>query len=306
MTEAAAPRARFTDPRLFLPFMLIAVIWGSTWLVIKDQISAVPPSWTIAYRFAIASAGMLALLAFRREPLRISRAGWPVVLIVGLTQFVANFHFVYRAEATITSGIVALFFALIMIPNSILAWFVLKERVSAGFVAGSVVAIVGVGLLLRHEFAIAGTGAGVDGVLVGSLLAMLATLAASIANVVQATPRAQAEPFVPLLTVSMLAGTAINVAIALAFDGPPVWDARPAYLAGLVYLGLVGSVVTFTLYFTLIRRMGAGRAAYIGVATPVLAMLLSTAFEGYRWTVLAVVGAVLALVGLVIALRARG
>lgn len=306
MTEPAAPPARFTKPRVAIPFLLIAVIWGSTWLVIKDQISVVPPSWTIAYRFAIASVGMLVLLAVRRERLRVSRAAWPVALIVGLTQFVANFHFVYRAEAYITSGIVALFFALIMIPNSILAWFVLKERVSAGFVAGSVVAIVGVGLLLRHEFAIAGTGAGADGVLLGSLLAVLATLAASIANVAQATPRAQAEPFVPLLTLSMLTGTAINVGIALAFDGPPVWDTRQAYLGGLLYLGLVGSVVTFTLYFTLIRRMGAGRAAYIGVVTPVLAMVLSTAFEGYRWTALAVAGAVLALAGLVIALKARG
>lgn len=299
---AASARARFAEPRIAIPFLLIAVIWGSTWLVIKDQISVVPPSWTIAYRFAIASAGMLVLLALRRERLQVSRAAWPVVVIVGLAQFVGNFHFVYRAEASITSGIVALFFALIMVPNSILAWFVLKERVTRGFVVGSVIAVAGVGLLLHHEFGVAG----VQGALLGSLLAVLATLAASIANVAQATRLAQAEPFVPLLTLSMLTGTAINIALALAVDGPPVWDPRPGYLAGLLYLGLVGSVLTFTLYFTLIRRMGAGRAAYIGVATPVLAMLLSTAFEGYRWTGLTAAGAVLALAGLVIALRARG
>lgn len=306
MTDAIAapgdrPRLRFSDPRVFVPFTLVALIWGSTWLVIKDQISAVPPSWSITYRFVIASAGMLVLLALRRERLAITSAGWPVVLIVAVTQIVMNFHFVYRAELTITSGIAALFFALIMIPNSILAWFVLEERVSAGFVVGSAIAVAGVSLLMMHEF---GT-AGFEGALAGVIYALLATIAASVANVTQATPRAQGQPFLPLLTFAMIVGAAINAAIALALDGLPVWDARPGYGAGLVYLGIVGSVGTFPLYFSLIRNIGAGRAAYIGVATPILAMLLSTVFEGYRWTPLTVGGSLLAMVGLVIALRSR-
>ena len=260
---ARRQRLSFADPRVFLPFCLVALIWGSTWLVIKDQISFVPPSWTIAYRFVIATAAMLVLLTFRREKLRITKAGLPIVAIVGVTQFVMNFHFVYRAEMSLTSGIVALFFALIMIPNSILAWFVLRDRVSMGFVVGSAVAIVGVGLLLMHEYDTAGAREGV------------------------------------------MLGTAINVALAVVLDGPPVWDPRPEYGLGLLYLGVVGSVITFPLYFTLIRNMGAGRAAYIGVATPILAMLLSTLFEGYDWTALTVGGSLLALAGLVLALKAR-
>ncbi|WP_082836051.1 DMT family transporter [Croceicoccus bisphenolivorans] len=298
---AKRERLPFTDPRAFIPFALVALIWGSTWLVIKDQISVVPPSWTITYRFTIASLAMLGLLAVRGEKLRISRAGLPVVLIVAGTQFVMNFHFVYRAELTITSGIVALFFALIMIPNSILAWVFLREGVSRGFVAGSAVAIAGVSLLLVHEFRMVGTG----GALAGVVLAVLATVSASVANVTQASERAHAEPFMPLLAFSMMTGTAINAVLALALDGPPVWDPRPAYGLGLAYLGIVGSVITFPLYFTLIRNMGAGRAAYIGVATPILAMLLSTLFEGYVWTMLTVAGSLLALVGLAVALKAR-
>lgn len=299
---ARRQRLSFADPRVFLPFCLVALIWGSTWLVIKDQISFVPPSWTIAYRFVIATAAMLVLLTFRREKLRITKAGLPIVAIVGVTQFVMNFHFVYRAEMSLTSGIVALFFALIMIPNSILAWFVLRDRVSMGFVVGSAVAIVGVGLLLMHEYDMAGAR---EGVMLGVVLAILATVSASVANVTQATERAHAQPFLPLLTFSMMLGTAINVALAVVLDGPPVWDPRPEYGFGLLYLGVVGSVITFPLYFTLIRNMGAGRAAYIGVATPILAMLLSTLFEGYDWTALTVGGSLLALAGLVLALKAR-
>ncbi|AKM11469.1 multidrug transporter [Croceicoccus naphthovorans] len=292
----------FSDPRVFAPFILVALIWGSTWLVIKDQISDVPPSWSIAYRFMLACVAMLVLLAVRGEKLRVSRAGIPVVILIGLSQFVLNFHFVYRAELALTSGIVALFFALIMIPNSIFAWFVLRERVSWGFVAGSAVAIVGVSLLLVHEYRAAGVR---EGVTLGVVLAALATMSASVANITQATDRAHAQPFLPMLALAMIVGTAINVVIALVLDGPPVWDPRPTYLMGIAYLGIVGSVVTFPLYFTLIRHMGAGRAAYVGVATPILAMLLSTMFEGFGWTIITVCGAALAFVGLIIALKAR-
>jgi drug/metabolite transporter (DMT)-like permease len=92
---------------------------------------------------------------------------------------------------------------------------------------------------------------------------------------------------------------------SIATAGPPQFDARWEYIAGIVYLALFGSVITFPLYFGLIREMGAGRAAYTGVAVPVVAMALSTAFEGYRWTELAIAGAVLAIGGLLLALSAR-
>ena len=303
MSEGS-PRGKlsFADPRVFIPFGIVSLIWGSTWLVIRDQISVVPPSWTITYRFALASAAMLVLLAIRRERPWVAKEGLPVVLIVAMTQFVMNFHFVYRAELTLTSGIVALFFALIMIPNSILAWFVLRERVSPGFVAGSAIAIAGVAMLLIHEYRLAASG---EGITAGVAFAATATGSAAVANVTQASERAHAQPFLPLLTLSMIAGTTINLVLALVLDGPPVWDSRVEYGLGLAYLGIVGSVVTFSLYFTLIRNMGAGRAAYVGVITPILAMLLSTLFESYVWTPLAMGGAVLALIGLVLALKAR-
>ena len=81
-------------------------------------------------------------------------------------------------------------------------------------------------------------------------------------------------------------------------------ETRWQYLAGTAYLAIAGSVVTFPLYFMLIRQLGAGRAAYNGVAVPVVAMALSTVFEGYRWSTLTIGGAVLALAGLLIALSA--
>jgi drug/metabolite transporter (DMT)-like permease len=103
----------------------------------------------------------------------------------------------------------------------------------------------------------------------------------------------------------MFYGTIINAAVAFVLTGPPAFDWSPGYVAGVAYLGIVASAVAFSLYYALIREIGAGKAAYTSVVIPLVAMSLSTAFEGYRWSLLAVAGAVLALIGLVVALRSR-
>ena len=93
--------------------------------------------------------------------------------------------------------------------------------------------------------------------------------------------------------------------LALVFAGPPVIPHEASYWMGTAYLAILGSVVTFPLYYTLIRQLGAGKAAYNGVAVIVIAMFISTLFEGYRWSPLAIAGAGLATVGLVVALMSR-
>ena len=298
--SAAAPQSQ---ARAIAAFILITLIWGSTWLVIKDQISAVPPAWAVTWRFALAALGMFALAAVRRERLLLSREGLLLAAPMGLFQFFANFQFVYQAEHFITSGLVAVLFALLMVPNALLAKIFVKAEVSGRFIAGSAVALVGIALLLLHEYRAAPAGGAA--VLTGIVLTCGAILSASIANVMQAAERARRQSVVVLIGWAMVFGTIADALYAWATAGPPVFDASPRQLAGLAYLAIVGSVVTFPLYFALIRDWGPGKAAYNSVAVPVVAMALSTFFEGYQWMLLASGGAVLAMIGLLIALSRR-
>jgi drug/metabolite transporter (DMT)-like permease len=299
--EAAEPS--FLSPRVLLPFLLVSLIWGSTWLVIRDQLSVVPASWSVAYRFGIAAIGMFVLATIMRLPLKLDAKALTWTVLLGAMQFALNFNFVYQAEHYITSGLVAVIFALLIIPNALLAKWWMGRAIGGPFIVGSIIATAGVALLMLQEYRAAPVGG--DEVLIGVGLGLLAVLCASVSNVLQVLPHIARFPTVTILAWSMLWGTLSNAAWSWMMHGPPVIDPRPAYLGGVLYLSIVGSVVTFPLYFRLIRDIGPGKAAYTSVLIPVIAMLLSTLFEGYQWTTLAFGGAVLVTIGMIIAMRPR-
>lgn len=288
---------------IVVPFLLVTLIWSSTWIVIRDQIGSVPASWSVCYRFLLAGVAMAIFAKLRRVPLSLGGPGIAYAAAIGVTQFVMNFNFVYRAEHYLTSGVVAVIYAMLLIPNSILAFLFFRQPVSRAFIGGSVVAVAGIVLMLLHEYRAAAVQP--DKVLLGAAFSLAGLFSASAANVMQGTQIARRLPMVAVLAWAMLIGAALDAALAWATIGPPVFDPRPGYLLGVAWLGIAGSVVTFPLYFTLIQRIGAGRAAYTGVLIPVIAMLISTVAEGYRWSPLALAGALLAVAGMAIALRAK-
>ena len=302
-TAPAVPPPRSTRAAILIPFAIVTLIWGSTWLVIRDQIAVVPPSWSVSYRFLVAAVAMALYAVFRGDSFRLDARGWMFAAATGLAQFCLNFNFVYRAEQFITSGLVAVVFALLLIPNAALARIFLGQRLGRQLVIGSSVAMAGVALLFLHEARSDPNGPGAS--IAGIGFTLLGIGSASIANVMQATKTAKRYPMGSMLAVAMLIGAVIDGALAWWLTGPPVFEARAGYVLGIVYLGVFASAIAFPLYFTVLRVIGPAKAAYSSVIVPVIAMLLSTLFEGYRWSPLAVGGAVLTGVGLVIALRAR-
>lgn len=289
--------------RVQIPFWICTLIWGTTWFVILGQLGVVPPGWSVTYRFLVAGIAMFLYCLISGTSLSIGRGGHIFAMIFGATQFVFNFNFVYRAEAYITSGLVALVFALLIVPNTIFARIFLGSRPSLRFYVGAAVAMAGIGLLFINEYRLAGTNSAA--VLTGIGLTLLGVLSASVANVMQATKRAANLPIASLLTWGMLWGTLLDALIAWLTVGPPVIDTSFVYLGGVLYLGLAASAIAFMAYFKVIRMIGPGPAAYSSVIVPVIAMGISTIWEDYHWTLAAGAGGLLTLAGLVIALTAR-
>lgn len=303
MSAATADRPNSTRFSVLLPFAIVVLIWGSTWIVIRDQIGVVPPQWSVAYRFAVAGLAMTAVALWRRERWPADRRGLTFAGVLGLCQFCLNFNFVYQAERFVTSGLVAVTFALMLVPNAVLGRIFLGQRLGRQLILGSAVAVAGIALLFTHEARADPNGPGA--VMLGVGLTLLGVLSASVTNVMQGSAAARAYPMASMLATGMLMGAAIDGGWAFAVAGPPSWEPRLGYAAGVLYLGVFASAVAFTLYFGIIRAIGPAKAAYNSVVVPVVAMLLSTLFEGYRWSPLAAAGAALAGAGLVIALTAR-
>ncbi|WP_353230562.1 EamA family transporter [Novosphingobium sp.] len=306
VTHLQDPRGPRADLRLIAAFITTALVWGSTWLVIKAQIGVVPASWSVTWRFAGAAAGMFALGLVRGD-IRVGalvpeRAVMIRAGLIGISLFCLNFQFVYRAETHLTSGLVAVVFALLILPNTVLGRIFLGTPVTRGFMIGSAIAFAGIVLLMIHEYRTAGAGSDVP---LGAGMTVVALLCCSIGNLVQAGKVMRQVPATMVLGWAMLIGACADVVVAWVLSGPPVFDWSPAYLGSVAYLALVGSVLTFPLYNLLLREMGPGPAAYNGVLVPIVAMLLSTVFENYRWSAFNAAGAALSLTGLVVALKSR-
>jgi len=283
-------------------FAIATAIWGSTWLAIKFQLGVVPPEASVAYRFALAAVILAASCYAQGRSLAFPARTHAWIAAQGATMFGLNYVGVYVAERYVTSGLVAVVFSTIVFMTPIGTRIAFGTPIAPRVAIGATLGVAGVALLFLPELRAAGEGG--DAAL-GIAYAFGATLIAAIGNLV--TMRLQRDN-VPVFTGTAwgMAYGALTAALIAALGGT-VWtfDASLPYVTSLAYLALFGSIAAFGAYFLLLRSVGPGPASFVGVSTPVVAMLLSTVFEGYRWTWVAAVGVMLAIAGNLLALRAK-
>lgn len=296
-------RSLTSDRTGLLLFLAPTLIWGTTWLVIKYQLGVVEPEVSVAWRFGLASALLLGWCLWRGVPLRLGPRGHLEVLLLGLLLFGINYVFTYRSEGYLTSGLVAVLFASMVFWNLLGARLFFGTRAPAAVVAGGVLGVAGVALLFWPE--LGGLQAAGSQQATGIALALAGTLFASAGNLWSQRLSARGHQVVPT-TAWAMGYASLAVLGWCALRGLPlVFDPRPAYVLSLLYLALFGSVIAFVTYLSLIRRVGAGPSGYTAAVIPLVAMLVSTLFEGYRWTPAAVAGLALVSLGTVLTLRAR-
>ncbi|MFT6288613.1 MAG: drug/metabolite transporter (DMT)-like permease [Alcanivorax sp.] len=128
-------------------------------------------------------------------------------------------------------------------------------------------------------------------------MCLAGTLLASLGNIVASRNSARRLPVLTCNAWGMLYGAVTLYLAALLLGQPIAFDWRPSYLLSLAYLSIFGSVLAFWAYLSLVANIGVDRAAYTGLLFPVVALLISTAFEGYQWSAVAAAGLVLVLLG---------
>jgi drug/metabolite transporter (DMT)-like permease len=281
-------------------FALVTLIWGSTWLAITFQFGVVAPGLSVAYRFALAAAALAAWCRATGRSLAFSGRDHRFLAAQGVLMFGANYAAIYEAERYLASGLVAVVFSTIVFMIPLGMRLVYGVPLAPRTMLAAALGVAGVALLFLPELRSVGQGASTAQ---GFVFALGATALSTAGNLI-AVRNHRAK-------VGVLAGTAWGMAwgavtaavIAFANGATLTFDLRPAYLLSLAYLAMFGSVVAFGAYLTLMRKVGVGLAGYTGVTTPVIAVLLSTLFEGFQWTAASALGAALALAGNAIALR---
>ncbi len=288
--------------RDILLYLVAVLIWGTTWFAITFQLGTVAIEWSLVYRFALATVLLFAICLATGRKLKFPRRAHLVFLGLGAFLFSSNYYFSYLGVAYITSGLVAVVFSTLPLMNIFNGRVFLKRRLEPAIAAASLVGIGGIALMFWPEL---GAGAGNDKALLGMVIVLIATYLASVGNTIAAGRSASKLPVLSMSAWGMLYGTGFLTAASLLNGNPVVFDFSTPYVASLVYLSLFGTVIAFTSYLELIKRIGAERAGYISVAFPVVALAISTFFEGYQWSIPAALGIVLVLGGNVYILRTR-
>jgi len=281
-----------------LLYSAAVVIWGCTWLVIKFQLTQVPPVLSVAYRFGLAATILFIFCLLTNRSLRFSARQQSYLALYGGLIFCCGYILCYQASIFLTSGLLAIVFSLIQAMNILNLRLFLGRPVRLRAVTGGLIGLCGLCLVFRNEILSFSLTAGAKGLLLGIVAAYFSSLGnvAAVKNDTNGVPVAQANAF------GMAYGALFTLVVHFILGGRLEIDGSIGYLGPLLYLAVFGSVIAFGCYFALVNRIGADYAAYCATLSPIIAMFLSWLFEGYLWTLPALIGMIAVLAGNVIVL----
>lgn len=281
-----------------LVWMILCLIWGTTWIFIKVGLRDLPPITFAAARFVLAVAILLPIVAVRRLDVPRSLAEWRIVALTGILQFSINYSLVFWSEQYITSGLAAVLQAMITVFGLILAWrFLPTEKITALKIAAVAIGIVGVAVIFVEQLR-------VDNVMAffGCVAIVAGAYAAAQGSILVKAKASGMHP-ASLVFFQMICGLPAIIAYALIRDGNPLsfnWS-RTAVLC-VLYLTVFGTIAAFWLYYWLLSRIESTRAMMISLVTPLIAVIIGAVFLDERLPPTALFGGLLiiASIGMII------
>lgn len=291
--------AQFRGSQVLL-FIVPALIWGSTWYVIKFQLGHVDPLWSVSYRFMLAGLILLAYAWIRKINLKFTLVEHGRMALQGVLLFGVNYWLVYEAEEELTSALVAIAFSTIIFFNIFFGTIFLQRKTVKKVFIGAGLGLLGTFALFYNDL----TGVQYESLpLYSVLVCILSVIFASMGNVTSAANQSKGIPVLQANGFGMIYG-AIGMALIAIFSGvPPTFDIQSDYVWSLLYLSVFGSITAFGAYLTLIGQIGPDRAAYVLITIPVTALVISVFLEGYELNVWSLGGVAMILIGNLIVLK---
>lgn len=275
-------------------YLSTVLIWGTTWIAIHWQLGDVSIFVSVFYRFALAASIMLPLMIITKKLQSTTVGDHGFMVLQGICLMSMNFVCFYAAGLTLTSGLLSVIFSLATIFNALNNFIFWREKPALRVIGAGGLGVIGLGFIFWPELRASDTNLDYFKA-IG--LASMGTYLFSLGNMISL--RHTTKGLKPLTSnaYAMIYGACALAGLLYVSNTPLAWDSRPQYLGSLLYLAIIGTVAGFAAYLTLVARIGANKAAYATVMFPIVALALSTMFEGYIWTLSSVTGLALVLLG---------
>ena len=286
----------------FFLFIITLFCWSPTWYVIKFQLGYVDPLVSVFYRFLMAAIIIFVYLIYKNKNLKFSLNQHLWFLIFGICLYYLNYVFFYLSNTYLISAFPAIVFSTVVIMNILGEGFYFKKKPSLKTLIGATIGMIGIIIIFNDEifnFSLS------NGTHVGLFLALLGTFSASTGNMVHQRNLNNNFSLIPTLAYSMLYGSLVTLLITQIKGTELLFEYTFSYIASLAYLSIVGSIFAFIFYLRLLEKVGAGRAGYVGVVMPVLALLISTVFENLEWQQDLIIGLPILIIGAVLVINQK-
>ena len=281
-------------------FISTLIVWGPTWYIIKFQLGIVDPMTSVFYRFFLSSIIILVFCVFKKINLRFSLKEHLLIAALGISLFNINYVFFYLSTVHLISGFVALCFSSILFMNVVNNIVFKRKYPKIMTLVGGLIGTFGLLFIfydeiINFEFS--------KSTSIGILLGVLATYFASLGNLISEYTSKIKLNVVAVTGYGMLYGSVTLLIYLLVVGIDLNFDFSYRYIISFLYLSIFGSVFGFILYLSIIKNIGANDAAYVAIIMPLIALIISTIFEGLIWDMNLYIGAFLVLFGNILILK---
>jgi len=286
----------------FILFGITLFCWSPTWYVIKFQLGYVDPLVSVFYRFLAASIIIFVYLVIKKKNLKFSLNYHIWFLFFGVCLYSINYVFFYLSNTYLISAFPAIVFSTVVIMNILGEAFYFKKKPSLKTLIGAIIGMIGIIIIFNDEIFDFNKN---NDTHIGLLLALLGTFCASTGNMIHQRNLNNNFPLIETIAYAMLYGSLITLLVTRIKGAEFLFEYSFGYIISLIYLSIVGSIFAFIFYLKLLENVGAGRAGYVGVVMPVIALLISTIFENLEWNIDLILGLPILIIGAVLVINQK-
>jgi len=283
-------------------FTITLFCWSPTWYLIKFQLGYVDPLVSVFYRFLISSFIIFIFLIIKKEKLKFSIIQHFWFLFFGICLYSVNYVFFYMSNTYLISAFPAIVFSTVVIMNIVGEAFYFKKKPSIKTITGASIGMLGILIIFNDEILNFNFS---EGTHIGLFLALIGTFSASTGNMVHQRNLNNNFPPIQTIAYAMFYGSIVTLIITRFRGAELLFETSFSYISSLLYLSIFGSIFAFVSYLKLLEKVGPGRAGYVGVVMPVLALIISTIFENLEWQYNLIIGLPILIIGAVLVINQK-